>query len=228
MRIILFLFAASILSNSTYSQSTIKGSITSSGKAIPYATVQIKRLEKQILADSSGKFSLQLKAGNYTIEITSSGYQPLSKNIALNQNEVKEIIFQLTPLQTDLNNIVVVGSRSFQRNILSSPLPIDVLRETDLASTGQLSLDKQLAYKLPSFNTANIPVADATTLFDPYEIRNLGASRTLILVNGKRKSPSSLLNLTPSVGRGETGSDLTSIPIDAIKRIEVLRDGASA
>lgn len=228
MRIILFLFAASILSNSTYSQSTIKGSITSSGKAIPYATVQIKRLEKQILADSSGKFSLQLKAGNYTIEITSSGYQSLSKNIALNQNEVKEIIFQLIPLQTDLNNIVVVGSRSFQRNILSSPLPIDVLRETDLASTGQLSLDKQLAYKLPSFNTANIPVADATTLFDPYEIRNLGASRTLILVNGKRKSPSSLLNLTPSVGRGETGSDLTSIPIDAIKRIEVLRDGASA
>ena len=228
MRGILFLFAAIILTNSTYSQSSIKGSITSSGKAIPYATVNIKNVEKQILADSSGKFSTQLEAGNYIIEITSSGYQLLSKKIALNQNEVKEINFQLTPLTTDLNNIVVVGSRSFQRSINSSPLPIDILRETELSSTGQLSLDKQLAYKLPSFNTANIPVADATTLFDPYEIRNLGASRTLILVNGKRKSPSSLLNLTPSVGRGETGSDLTSIPIDAIKRIEVLRDGASA
>jgi outer membrane receptor for ferrienterochelin and colicins len=82
MRGILFLFAAIILSNSTYSQSTIKGSITSSGKAIPYATVNIKNVEKQILADSSGKFSTQLEAGNYIIEITSSGYQLLSKKIA--------------------------------------------------------------------------------------------------------------------------------------------------
>jgi iron complex outermembrane receptor protein len=228
MRLFLFLFAASILCNSAYSQSTIKGSITSAKKSIPFATVNFKNIDKSILADSSGNFSKQLEAGSYIIEVTSAGYQLMSKKIVLHQNEVQEINFQLIPLQTELNNIVVVGSRSFQRNINSSPLPIDILRETELSSTGQLSLDKQLAYKLPSFNTANIPVADATTLFDPYEIRNLGASRTLILVNGKRKSPSSLLNLTPSVGRGETGSDLTSIPIDAIKRIEVLRDGASA
>ena len=72
------------------------------------------------------------------------------------------------------------------------------------------------------------PVNDATSLLDPYEIRNMGPSRTLILVNGKRKNLSSLLYVQTSPGRGETGSDISAIPVDAIERVEVLRDGASA
>ncbi len=97
-----------------------------------------------------------------------------------------------------------------------------------LKSTGQLTFDKSLQYRVPSFNTVNTPVNDATTLLDPYEIRNLGPSRTLILINGKRKNLSSLLYVQFSPGRGETGADLSAIPIDAIKNVEILRDGASA
>ena len=85
-----------------------------------------------------------------------------------------------------------------------------------------------MEYRVPSFNTVNTPVNDATTLIDPYEIRNLGPSRTLVLINGKRKNLSSLLYVQFSPGRGETGADLSAIPADAIKRIEILRDGASA
>jgi len=72
------------------------------------------------------------------------------------------------------------------------------------------------------------PVNDATSLLDPYEIRNMGPSRTLILINGKRKNLSALLYTQTSPGRGETGSDISAIPTDAIKRVEILRDGASA
>ena len=69
---------------------------------------------------------------------------------------------------------------------------------------------------------------DATSLLDPYEIRNMGPSRTLILINGKRKNLSALLYTQTSPGRGETGADISAIPTDAIKRVEILRDGASA
>ena len=56
----------------------------------------------------------------------------------------------------------------------------------------------------------------------------MGPSRTLILINGKRKNLTSLVYTQTSPGRGETGADLSAIPLDAIKRVEVLRDGASA
>lgn len=127
-----------------------------------------------------------------------------------------------------INEVIVVGSRSSNRSALFSSVPVDVVRLTQLRSTGQLSLDKQLQFVVPSFNTVNIPVSDATTLLDPYEIRNLGPTRTLILINGKRKNYSSLVYLSSRNGRGETGADLSAIPTEAIQRVEILRDGASA
>lgn len=129
---------------------------------------------------------------------------------------------------TDLKSITVVGTRIPPRSNTSSPLPVDVIAARDIAATGQTTFDKALQYRVPSFNTVQTPVNDATSLLDPYEIRNMGPSRTLILVNGKRKNVSSLLYIQTSPGRGETGADLSAIPMDAIKRVEILRDGASA
>ena len=107
-------------------------------------------------------------------------------------------------------------------------MPIDLLSNEDLKSTAQTTFDKQLQYRVPSFNTINTPINDATTLLDFYEIRNLGSSRTSVLIYGKRKNLSSLLYFQFAPGRGETGADLSAIPVDAIKRVEILRDGASA
>ena len=128
----------------------------------------------------------------------------------------------------NLDEVVVTGSRTAPRSNTTTPLPIDVISSKDLASTGQASFDKALQYKIPSFNTVQTPVNDATSLLDPYEIRNMGPSRTLILINGKRKNLSSLLYVQTSPGRGETGADISAIPTDAIERVEILRDGASA
>jgi iron complex outermembrane receptor protein len=50
----------------------------------------------------------------------------------------------------------------------------------------------------------------------------------LVLINGKRKNLSSLLYVQFAPGRGETGADLSGIPTNAVKRVEILRDGASA
>jgi iron complex outermembrane receptor protein len=130
----------------------------------------------------------------------------------------------------DIQKVVIVstGSRGAQRTMVDTPVPIDVLSSRELTKTGQATLDKSMQFRVPSFNTVQTPVNDATSLLDPYEIRNMGPSRVLILINGKRKNMSSLVYTQTSPGRGESGSDISAIPADAIKRIEVLRDGASA
>jgi iron complex outermembrane recepter protein len=127
-----------------------------------------------------------------------------------------------------LDDVVIVGTRTAPRSNTTTALPIDVLSAKDLTATGQNTFDKALQYKIPSFNTVQTPVNDATSLLDPYEIRNMGPSRTLILINGKRKNMSSLVYTQTSPGRGETGADISAIPTDAIERVEILRDGASA
>jgi len=130
----------------------------------------------------------------------------------------------------EVQQVVVTstGTRGSNRTVIDTPVPVDVLAASELTKTAQASLDKALAFRVPSFNTVQTPVNDATSLLDPYEIRNMGPSRSLILINGKRKNASSLVYTQTSPGRGESGADISAIPQDAIKRIEVLRDGASA
>ncbi len=132
--------------------------------------------------------------------------------------------------QDDIQKVVIVstGSRGSQRTMIDTPVPVDILGARELTKTGQVSLDKSMQFRVPSFNTVQTPVNDATSLLDPYEIRNMGPSRVLVLINGKRKNASSLIYTQTSPGRGESGADISAIPADAIKRIEVLRDGASA
>ncbi|MFL6657820.1 MAG: TonB-dependent receptor plug domain-containing protein [Massilia sp.] len=132
--------------------------------------------------------------------------------------------------EPEIQKVVIVstGGRGSQRTVIDAPVPVDILSSAELTKSGQNSLDKALGFRVPSFNTVQTPVNDATSLLDPYEIRNMGPSRALILINGKRKNSSALVYVQTSPGRGESGADISAIPSDAIKRIEVLRDGASA
>ncbi len=124
--------------------------------------------------------------------------------------------------------ITSTGTRGSNRTVIDTPVPVDMIAASELTKSAQVSLDKALQFRVPSFNTVQTPVNDATSLLDPYEIRNMGPSRALILINGKRKNMSALVYTQTSPGRGESGADISAIPQDAIKRIEVLRDGASA
>ncbi len=127
-----------------------------------------------------------------------------------------------------IDEVVMVGTRTVPRSNASSLLPVDNIDASLIQSSGQTTVGQALQYRIPSFNSTPAAVQDATSLLDPFEIRNLGSSRTLILVNGKRKNQSSLIFTQNTVGKGETGADLSSIPTIAIKKIEILRDGASA
>lgn len=206
----------------------ITGTITNEGNPQPGISVQAKPSNKGVASDNDGKYSLSLSPGTFTITYSATGFSTVVKNVTLAAGEEKTMDIVLISTSEKLDDIVLVGTRSVPRSSIGTPLPVDNIDYKTLKTTGQLTFDKALQYRVPSFNVVNTPVNDATTLLDPYEIRNLGPSRTLILINGKRKNLSSLLYVQFSPGRGETGADLSAIPPDAIKRVEILRDGASA
>lgn len=182
---------------------------------------------KSTVTDANGNYSLSLSNGSYTVNFSSVGFAMVAKTVTIQGADVTMNV-TMNAVSGELEGILVVGTRSAPRSVVGSPLPIDNVDAATLKSTGQMTFDKALQYRVPSFNTVNTPVNDASTLLDPYEIRNLGPSRTLILINGKRKNLSSLLYVQFSPGRGETGADISAIPMDAIKNVEILRDGASA
>lgn len=127
-----------------------------------------------------------------------------------------------------LDEIVITGNRTKPRTILDSPIPIDNIDVEELKNSGKRTLDKMLTYKVPSFNSQNQAISDATAHYDPADLRGLGPSRILVLINGKRKNQSAQVYLNRTPGKGEVGVDLKSIPIAALERVEILRDGASA
>jgi iron complex outermembrane receptor protein len=207
-----------------FAQKEISGVVKdNSGAALPGVNIVEKGTQNGVSTDMNGAYKIKVKEGA-TIVFSYIGYSNVEKKAIGSKIDV---VLSENGGQA-LQEIVVTGSRTAPRSNTTSALPIDVISAKDLVSTGQATFDKALQYKIPSFNTVQTPVNDATSLLDPYEIRNMGPSRTLILINGKRKNLSSLLYVQTSPGRGETGADISAIPTDAIERVEILRDGASA
>jgi iron complex outermembrane recepter protein len=225
---IICLILTTVLLNTAVFAQKITGTVTSKTGPVSGASVTVSSSGKGTTTDESGRYALNLAPGSYTINYSSSGYALKSVTVKLAADESKTMDVELEVSTTALEDVIVVGSRSLPRSSANSPLPVDNFDAKSLKSTGQVTFDKALQYRVPSFNTVQTPVNDATSLLDPYEIRNMGPSRTLILINGKRKNMSSLVYTQTSPGRGETGADISAIPTDAIERVEILRDGASA
>lgn len=131
--------------------------------------------------------------------------------------------------ESRIDEISVTGSRNKKRTVTNTPVPVDVIDIKQVSqSTGQIEVNQLLQFSAPSFNSNKQSGSDGADAVDPATLRGLGPDQTLLLLNGKRYHQSSLINLFGTKGRGNTGSDMNTIPIGAIKRIEVLRDGASA
>ncbi len=125
---------------------------------------------------------------------------------------------------------VVVGSRARPRTVTASPVPVDVLTTADLTSQGTVNLQDQLRTVIPSFNVNAQPISDASTVVRPAMLRNLAPDHTLVLVNGKRRHRSSIIDWHGGngVAFGSQGPDISAIPAIALRQVEVLRDGAAA
>lgn len=124
--------------------------------------------------------------------------------------------------------IIVTGTRRTDRTVADSTVPIDVITAESLVNSGATETNRLLNNLVPSFNFPQPSLTDGTDSLRPATLRGLAPDQVLVLVNGKRRHISSLLNLNGSVGRGSAGVDMNTIPPLAIERIEVLRDGAAS
>ncbi len=127
-----------------------------------------------------------------------------------------------------LEEVVIVGTRIEGRSITDSPVPVDLITSEEMLQTGQMEVGRAIQRLIPSFNFSSSTISDGTDSVRPATLRGLGPDQVLVLVNGKRRHASALIHVNTSVGRGSAGTDMNAIPLGAIKRIEVLRDGASA
>ncbi len=210
-------------SQSSFAQTDISGQVVSEGEPLIGATVVVVGERVGTIADLNGKFTLSVPNIPTQLKVSYTGFT--SRIIDVTNSDFLSI--ELSE-GFQLDQVVVTGSRGKARTILGSAVPIDNINAAELRASGQKSVDQMLNYKVPSYNSSNQTVSDATAHFDPSELRNLGPSRTLVLVNGKRKNQSSLVYVNDTPGKGEVGTDMKSIPEEAIERVEVLRDGAAA
>ena len=124
---------------------------------------------------------------------------------------------------------IEVGSRNPERSRTDTPVPVDVVPVEEIATeSGHLDLGQLLQYTAPSFNSNRQSGSDGSDHVDAATLRGLGPDQVLVLINGKRRHSSSLVYLFGTRGRGNVGTDMNTIPVSAIERIEILRDGASA
>lgn len=132
--------------------------------------------------------------------------------------------------ELNIEEVVTVGSRSNEpRSVTDSPVPVDVFSEAELAAFGnQADLTDTLKALVPSY-TATPATGDGSAFIRPTSLRGMASDQTLILVNGKRRHRSALVQFfAPAAGNGAHGVDIGMIPSIALSNIQVLRDGAAA
>jgi len=132
------------------------------------------------------------------------------------------------PASRTLDTVIVTGTRVADRTVAESQSAIDIITPEVLQSTGTSELATALSRALPSLNFPRPALTDGTSGIRPAQLRGLSPDQVLVLVNGKRRHTSAMINVNGSIGRGSAAVDINAIPIAAIERVEVLRDGASA
>ncbi|RIA09814.1 iron complex outermembrane receptor protein [Flavobacteriaceae bacterium MAR_2010_72] len=203
---------------------TVNGTVTDTeGNPLIGVNISEKGTSNGVVTDFDGKYAISV--GSDAVLIFSYvGYN--SQEVSVSGQSTINIILEEG---VNLDEIVLVGSRSPRRTAVDTPVPVDVLDVAEIANTtGKVEVNDILQYAAPSFNASKQSGSDGADHIVPASLRGLGPDQTLVLINGKRRHQSSLVNIFGTRGRGNSGTDLNAIPASSIKRIEVLRDGASA
>lgn len=154
--------------------------------------------------------------------------KPLARGLAVAFGGLACALIAVAPVQAQdaqrLDKVEITGS-SIKRIDGETALPVQVLTREDIVRTGSTNTE-QLLRTLSAVDpggtaTTSTAAGASTGGISTASLRGLGSARTLVLINGRRIAPYGTSGDASSV-------DVNSIPIAAIERIEVLKDGASA
>jgi len=207
-----------------FAQTSVSGTVVDEeGTPIPGANVLERGTSNGVISNFNGQFTIDV-ASNATLLFSYVGYESQQVDV-----DGKSTINVTLKAGFALDDVQLVGSRSPKRTATDTPVAIDVIDVSEVANQiGKIEVNELLQYAAPSFNANKQSGSDGADHIDPASLRGLGPDQTLVLINGKRRHQSSLINIFGTRGRGNTGTDLNAIPATAIKRIEILRDGAAA
>ena len=175
-----------------------------------------------------GSYRLRLSPGTHELRVTYIGYGMARDTIQAEAGASVTRDFQLNREALALQELAVVGTRAAERTSTEAPVPVDVLTAAEIRQTGRTETSQIIQALAPSFNFPRATISDGTDHTRPATLRGLAPDQVLVLVNGKRRHRSALINVNGSIGRGSGMVDLNAIPASAIERIEILRDGAAA
>ncbi len=224
-----FLLLALLLSPAmiVLAQKKITGKVLDGNNSLPLqgATVTAKGSSNATQTDANGVFSITVTDAVKKLVITYVGFE--TREVAV--NDMTDGFEIRLDKSGDLVEITILGTRNLSRTKVETPAAIDIIPIAQVTNqVGQIDLNQLLTYIAPSFQSSRQTVADGTDHIDPAQLRSLGSDQVLVLVNGKRRHQSALVNVNGTVNRGQVGTDLGSIPATGVERIEVLRDGAAA
>jgi len=222
--VLFFLFQLSALAQS---RATLTGNISDQFGNLPGAKVTIEGTDYQTTTDVNGNYKLDLEEGDYVVTAAFVMYKSSSKSITLKVGDTGELNFILDTAFS-IDQPVSLGSRSQARSLLQTTVPVDIILPQQIANSAYIELGQILHYLVPSFHSTHQTISDGTDHIDPATLRGLGTDQILVLINGKRRHNSSLLNVNGTVGRGAVGTDFNAIPVASVEKIEILRDGATS
>lgn len=212
------------------STGTIRGIVTDArtGKALPGVNIVVEGSFAGSASSIDGDYSLDIAPGTYVVSAQFVGFKVKKQSVTVAAGEKVQVDFAMEEDVLGTETVAVIGTRRTDRTVVESPVPVDVITEVEIRQANVTETTQVLALLVPSYNAPRPSISDGSDHMRPATLRGLGPDQVLILVNGKRRHTGALVHVNGTVGRGSTGADLNSIPASAIKRVEVLRDGAAA
>ncbi|HVP69537.1 MAG TPA: TonB-dependent receptor [Anaeromyxobacteraceae bacterium] len=207
---------------------TITGVVTdaSTGNIVAGAVViasspALKGAEQTVVTDGSGRFTLpNLPPGDYKLQVQLGGYKPFERaDLVVKADTTLRASLTVVPEAVQMEEVVVTGSR-VRRLDLTAPAPVALLSHESIVESGRASVGDFLQLLPQQVTTFNQQVNNGGDGSIRVDLRGLGTQRTLVLLNGHRMVPSGLGT--------DTSVDLNTVPLNAVERVEVLPDGASA
>ena len=208
---------------------TIEGTVEAPDLDAPLAgaTVTIIGTGASATTDDDGHFRLEAQPGVVHVRAEFTGFRSEERIVNVPTGATAKLDFALTTAPLLNETIVVVGSRTPRTNV-ETTVPVDVITTEEIQRSGRVETGRILNNLSASYLSVPQTIADGTDHVDPASLRGLGPDQVLVLINGKRRHRSALMNINGTFGRGTVGTDLNAFPSGAIKRIEILRDGAAS
>jgi iron complex outermembrane receptor protein len=221
-----FTFLIFLLAAEAFAQRyKVAGLVTDeSGKGISGVTIQEMGTNAKGVTNAQGVYLMYVRYGNATLVVTGEGFDAVEREM----HGIGTQNFILNRFEKSRQK-TIVGSRSLKTKIGDLTSPVEIIDVKKIASLNGYFDLTQLLHAISASLNSNRPYgADGTDNIDPVSIYGMGPDQMLVLVNGKRRHQSSLINLSGTMGRGNAGADLNTIPVAAIDHIELMKDGASA